>query len=102
MEESDGFEVLPVAVMKRVIFHILMPCSFGISQHFEGTYHLHLQGQRVSKARKQEKQVENFAFCSTLKMEAVYFSEMSDFLRATWHCNPENCTLRKVMYVHIL
>jgi hypothetical protein len=27
---------------------------------------------------------------------------MSDFLRATWHCNPENCTLRKVMYVHIL
>jgi hypothetical protein len=99
MKGSDGFEVLPVAITKRVIFHVLMPCSFGNSQHFGGTYHLHLQGQRVSKAENQENQVEKYAFCSTLKMEAIYFSEM---FSATWHCSPENCTLHKMIYMHIL
>jgi hypothetical protein len=49
-----GFEVLIAVIMKSTIFWDITPCSkLKVNQHFRGTYRLHLQGWRVSKARYQ-------------------------------------------------
>jgi hypothetical protein len=88
---SVGFEILTAVVMKSIIFWDMTPCSsLSFNQRFGGTYHLHIQGQGNK-------------FCllvfaelipSTLKMEAVCFSETSvETQRTTVLHIPENDTL---------
>jgi hypothetical protein len=46
------FEVLAVVVMKSSSFWDITPCGpLKVDQCFGGTYHLHLQYQRISQAR---------------------------------------------------
>jgi hypothetical protein len=48
------FEVLTTVVMKSSVFLDMTPCSpLKVNWRSEGTYHLHLQGQRISQARNQ-------------------------------------------------
>jgi hypothetical protein len=49
-----GFEVLTAVVMKNTIFMDITPCSpLKVNRRFGGTYRLHLQGRRISRARNQ-------------------------------------------------
>jgi hypothetical protein len=49
-----GFEVLTAVVMKTTLFWDITPCSsFKFNRRFGGTYRLHLQGRRISRARNQ-------------------------------------------------
>lgn len=49
-----GFEVLTVVIMKSTVFWNVTPRSMlKVSRCFWGTYRLLLQGQRISRARKQ-------------------------------------------------
>jgi hypothetical protein len=49
-----GFEALTAVVMKSSVFWDIMPLRLlKDSRHFVGTYHLHIQGSRVSQARNQ-------------------------------------------------
>jgi hypothetical protein len=51
---SVEFQVLTAVIMNSSIFWDIMPCSLvKDNQHFGGTYHIHLQGWRVSQARNQ-------------------------------------------------
>jgi hypothetical protein len=59
-------------------------------RRFRGTYHLHIQGLRVSQASNQQKQA---AYTSTLKREAICSSETSGFLRTTVYYRPDNRSL---------
>jgi hypothetical protein len=46
-----GYEVLTASVMKSAIFLDIMPCSpLKVNRRFGGTYRLHLQGRRISRA----------------------------------------------------
>jgi hypothetical protein len=52
--EIVGFEVLTVVVVKSTIFGDITPCSpLKVGLRFGGTYCLHLQGRRISRARYQ-------------------------------------------------
>jgi hypothetical protein len=44
-----GFEVFTVVVMKTAIFWDIALCSLYMNWHFEGTYHLHLQGRKSAE-----------------------------------------------------
>jgi hypothetical protein len=47
-----GFEVLTAVVMKSSIFWDITPCSLlKVNRSFGGTYRLHLQGWKISRAR---------------------------------------------------
>jgi hypothetical protein len=47
--ENGRFEVLAVVVMKRTVFWDITLCSpLKVNRCFGGTYHRHLQGQRIS------------------------------------------------------
>jgi hypothetical protein len=49
------FEVPKAMTMKSTAFCNIMPCSpLEVHRRFGGTYCLHIQGQRVSQARKQQ------------------------------------------------
>jgi hypothetical protein len=49
-----GFEFLIVCVMKSSgLFDITPSGTLLVNRRFEGTYHLHLQGRRISQARNQ-------------------------------------------------
>jgi hypothetical protein len=49
-----GFEVLAAVVMKSTIFWHITSCSpLSVNRRFGGTYHLHLQGVRINRARNQ-------------------------------------------------
>jgi hypothetical protein len=86
-----------VVVMKSTIFWDIMPCSpLKVNRRFGGIYHLHLQDQRISRARNQhESRAVGFllGYFSTLKMEAIYSSETSvDFQWTTRRYIPEDST----------
>jgi hypothetical protein len=80
-----GFEVLTTVLMKSTIFWDIMLCSpLKVNQHFRGTYHLHLQGRRISQARNQHES----------RWQAGLSSETSvDFRWTTWCYIPEDITL---------
>jgi hypothetical protein len=79
VKQNIGFEVLTTVVMKSTIFWDITPCSpLKVNRRFGGTYHLHLQGRRISRARNQR---EN-------KWQA------EDFQLTTRCCIPEDSTLR--------
>jgi hypothetical protein len=100
-----GFEVLIALVMKSTIFWDITLCSpLNLNQRFEGIYCLHLHGRRISRARNLSLLCLPLAFTlvtcsiysSTLKMEAIYFSETSvDIQRTTRRYIPEDGTLHK-------
>jgi hypothetical protein len=71
---SVGFEVLTGVVMKSTIFWGIISCSPLQNQPtFRGTYHLHLQGRRIGRAKKQsESRWQSSAYFSTMKMEAMF------------------------------
>jgi hypothetical protein len=49
-----GFEVLTAVVMKSNIFWDITPCSLlKVNRRFGGTHHLHLQGQKMNRAKYQ-------------------------------------------------
>jgi hypothetical protein len=52
--EHVGLEVLVVLVMKSAIFWDITPCSpLKVNRRFGGTYDLHHQGRKISRARYQ-------------------------------------------------
>jgi hypothetical protein len=54
LDKEVGLEVLTEAVMKSTIFWYIKPCNpLKVNSRFRGTYHLHIQGQRISQARYQ-------------------------------------------------
>jgi hypothetical protein len=81
--------------LKSIIFWDITPCSpLKVNRRFRGMYRLHLQGQGISQARNQHKSRWQAAYSSTLKMEAIYSSEMSvDFQQNTRRYIPEHNTL---------
>jgi hypothetical protein len=107
MKDLIGFEGLTAVVMKITIFWDIMARSPSkVNRCFWGIYRLHLQGQRISRARYQRESssglppaftlVSCSAYSSTLKMEAIYFSETSvDFQRTTRRYIPQDGTLHE-------
>jgi hypothetical protein len=86
----------------KIIFRDMTPCSLlSVNRRFGGTYRLHLQGRRNKFSKKPaRKQVPSralvscSAYSSTLKMEAIFLSEMSvDSQRTTRRHIPEDDTL---------
>jgi hypothetical protein len=54
VSEYEGFEVLTAVVTKSSIFWDITPCSpLKVKRRFGGTYRIHLQGRRISRARNQ-------------------------------------------------
>jgi hypothetical protein len=52
--KSVGFEVLTAVIKKSTVFWDITPCSqWKVKGRFGGTYRLHLQDQRISRARNQ-------------------------------------------------
>jgi hypothetical protein len=49
-----GFEIFAAVVMKSAVLRDITPCSpLKVNRRFGGTYRLHLQGRRISRARNQ-------------------------------------------------
>jgi hypothetical protein len=91
-----GFEVLTAVVMKSTIFWDITPCSsLSVNRCFGGTYRLHLQGRRISRARNQrESRSHPLNLFSTLTMETICSSETSvDTQRTTRRYVPKDGTL---------
>jgi hypothetical protein len=57
-ENIAGFEVLTAVTMKSTVLWVVTTWISEKFQHFHfrGTYFLHLQGQRISQAKDQQKQ----------------------------------------------
>jgi hypothetical protein len=79
-----------------VIFWDITPCiMLKVNRRFVGTYRLHLQGRRISRARYREKHTANRS--STLKMEATCSAETSiDCQRTTRRYIPEDGALLNI------
>jgi hypothetical protein len=80
--------------IKSPSFWNITPCSpLKVNRRFGETYSLHLQVRRISRARNQ-RDIRWQAYSSTLKMEAICYSEMSvDFQRTTRRYIPEDRTI---------
>jgi hypothetical protein len=51
---NGSFKFQTNGLMKSAIFWDITPCSqLTVNRHFGGTYHLHLQGRRINRARNQ-------------------------------------------------
>jgi hypothetical protein len=72
---SVGSEVLTAVAMKTTIFWPITPCSpLKVSRRFRGTYRLHLQGQRISRARNQrESRRQAAVFCDVSFLVDLFF-----------------------------
>jgi hypothetical protein len=58
------FEVLTAAVTKSTIFWDITPCSpLRVNWHFRGTYRLHLQRRKISRARNHRESRWQTKFC---------------------------------------
>jgi hypothetical protein len=55
-----GFEVLAAVIRERMFFWLVTLCGLEKAQCFEGTYHFHLQGQRVRQVRSRIYAVSKF------------------------------------------
>jgi hypothetical protein len=101
------FEVHAAVVMTSSIFWDITPCSpKNVTGRYGGTCCIHLQGERISRARNQCKAllatcftlVSCMAYSSTLKLEATGTSEISgvDLQRTIWRYTPEDGTLHQM------
>jgi hypothetical protein len=79
-----------------ILWNITPTSSLKVDRCFRGTYHLHLQGRRISQTKKQHEAelaicfilVSYLAYSSALNMEATPSSETSvDFQRTSRHHN---------------
>jgi hypothetical protein len=71
----------------------------GLALYFGGKHRLHLQG-RIRRAKKHRKR--RWQAGSTLKMEAMFSSEMSvDFQRTTRRYIPEDTTLQQAAILQV-
>jgi hypothetical protein len=98
ISNSNSQVILTVGTMKSVVSWIVKLCSSDMAKHVGGTYCFHIQGQRMSEARRQQGWLADcvllvscLAYTSTLKVETVCSSEMSGFFQITWHRNTEDC-----------
>jgi hypothetical protein len=75
---------------ESIIFWDITPWTpLKVNRRFGGTYRLHLQSRKISRARNQRS-----VYFPTLKMEAICLSETSvDFQRTARRYIPEVCTL---------
>jgi hypothetical protein len=88
------------AVVMNTIFWDITPCSrLKVNWRFGGTYHLHLQGRRISRARNQ-REIRCEAD-STLKMEAICSSKRQLTQRTTVRYIPENSVLSQCCLVDL-
>jgi hypothetical protein len=86
-----GFEVLTAVVMKSIIFWGITQCSLlKVIGRFGGTYRLHLQGRRISRARNQLES----------RWKAPAFT-MVAFQRSTRYYIPEDRTLQMVNRLNV-
>jgi hypothetical protein len=86
--------------MNSSILWFIASCSpLKVNRHYGGICRLHLQGRRISQARKQHEAGSKLFSCSaywTLKMEATRSSETSvDFQQATRCVIPEDKLLKR-------
>jgi hypothetical protein len=73
-EAVDTNYFVEFKVITEVTFYpVPTPCNSERFQRFGGAYRLHLHGLRVIKERKQPKQA---VYSYTLKMEAIFSSEL--------------------------
>jgi hypothetical protein len=74
--------------MKSAIFWNITVCGpLKVNQCFRGTFHLHLQGQRISQTRNQCERgcMQMLAYSLTLKMEVICSSKtLVNFQWTTW------------------
>jgi hypothetical protein len=91
LRKYEGFEVLTTVVMKISIFWVRTSYSpLKVNQGFGGICRLHLQGRRISQARKQRKAGSK----QSSEMETTHSSEASvDFQQTTRRYSPEDRTL---------
>jgi hypothetical protein len=86
-----------VCVRARMALWVVM-CSSEKARRFGRTYRLHLHGRRVNQARgllaSYFSLVSCLAYSSALKMESLYSSKTSTFLRATRRYNPKDRTVQ--------
>jgi hypothetical protein len=90
-----------LSIKNSVFWDITRCSSVKIYQGLEGTYRLHLQGQRTSQARNQQPRlaacfvlVSCFDYSSTLKLGPICSSQTSvDFQRTTSPYIPEKRSL---------
>lgn len=97
-----GFEVFTVVVMKRCAFWDITPDNpLEVSRRFGATYDLHLQGRKISRARK--KQIASLVLltsCCFMMMEPVCsFETPVNFQRNRWRFIPENIFLSRKLSV---
>jgi hypothetical protein len=70
-----------------------------VSQRFEGTYHIHLHGRKITRGEC----LSFSAYFSSPKLQAVHFSETSVLFQQTvWRHIPEENTLRSHRYELLL
>jgi predicted ATP-binding protein involved in virulence len=94
--------------MKSSMFRVITPCSpLKVNRYFGGICRLRLQGKRIRQARNQHETDSNLlpaclAYYSTLKMEAICFSEMSvDFQRTTRRYILKVCIINDFLFTGI-
>jgi hypothetical protein len=87
--------------MENVVFWDITPCSpLKFNRRFGGTYRLHFQGRKIRERRTsvgrwlQSAAGSSLADFSTLKMEAIRFSETSVHTRSTRRHIRENDILQ--------
>jgi hypothetical protein len=92
INRKSGSEVLTAMVIKITIFWDIMSYSSLKVNHFEGTYHLRVAEALLATCFML---VSCSAYSSTLKMKAIFSSEMSlDFQWTILHHIPGDSTLQ--------
>jgi hypothetical protein len=95
-----------VSRTKSTIFWDIAPCSpMKVNRSFGGTHHLHLQGRRIRKICLLPvfTLVSCSVYSSTLKMEVIYFSEVSvEFQRTIWCYIPKDIALHNHCFENII
>jgi hypothetical protein len=83
MLAHGGLQVLTVVAI--TFWDITLFSLLKVNQCFKGTYHLHLQGRRISQARNQCES--KWQAQQTLKIEAICSSKMSADFQRTIRCH---------------
>jgi hypothetical protein len=91
-----------IVCMIITVFRVVTPCArgSGTAWRFRGTYHLHLQGWRITEARSSLQAQLATDFCwflawltlCPLRWQGYVCTEMSSSLPATQRCSLENHT----------
>jgi hypothetical protein len=96
--------------MKSTIFWDITPCNpLKVNQRFGGTYHLHLQGRRISQARNQYKSRWQAELCLTfnrlhgiISQKIILFRFHIIYKPINWNCFVSvvgHCFLKQYLYL---